>query len=324
MIRNLLSNISGTFRLTTKFIPLSLFLSSILSVNPAHSIHLTHVRHLFDITHNFSEPSDVSVSKDGHIYVVDGVNNRIKVFNHNGKFLFSFGRKGSGHGKFRFPLGITIDNSGKVYIADSGNRKVQIFNNRGSFVREFKIPSKNGNPSEPTDVAVDESRNRCYVVDNNNHYILAYDLSSLELLKIYGEPGAEKRQFRFPFLITMDREGYLYTVDVINTRVQVLNPEGLFVLIIGGWGVEKGQFFRPKGVAVDKNNRVYISDSYMGVIQVFKSTGEFYSVLGDPEDRSVKKFRTPAGIFIDDNNRLYVVEMFAQKVSVYSIEDGSE
>jgi DNA-binding beta-propeller fold protein YncE len=302
------------------FFSLSILFSLIISAKPAYGINLTYVKHLFDITHNFSEPSDVSVSEDGHIYVVDGVNNKIKVFNKQGEFVFSFGRKGSRHGEFKFPLGIHIDTRDRIYIADSGNHRIQIFNHRGNFLKQINIPSKNGISSEPTDITVDERRNRCYVVDNNNHYILAYDLSTLKLLNIYGTPGMRKRQFRFPFLTTLDKDGYIYIVDVINTRVQVLNPEGLFVSIIGGWGVEKGEFFRPKGVALDNENRVYVSDSYMGVIQVFKSTGEFFSVIGETEKNTVKKFKTPTGIFIDKNNRLYVVEMFAQKVSVYSIE----
>jgi DNA-binding beta-propeller fold protein YncE len=121
----------------------------------------------------------------------------------------------------------------------------------------------------------------------------------------------------------LDKDKYLYVVDVINTRVQVLNPEGLFVTSIGGWGVERGEFFRPKGVAIDKKSRVYVSDSYMGVIQVFKPGGEFHAVLGDPSKGGVKRFKTPTGIFIDRHNRLYVVEMFANRVSVYSIEGYS-
>ena len=145
-----------------------------------------------------------------------------------------------------------------------------------------------------------------------------------ESLKTIGTPGTQKLNFRYPFLMTLDKDKYLYIVDVINTRVQVINPDGLFVTFIGGWGVEKGQFFRPKGVAIDKKNRVFVSDSYIGVIQVFNSTGEFYAVLGDPIKGKVNKFKTPTGIFIDNSNRLYVVEMFAQKVSVYSIDDNSE
>ena len=300
------------------------FLSVLLICFPAYGIKLTNVRHLFDITQSFSQPSDVSVSKDGLIYVVDGVNNKIKVFNQNGRFVFSFGGKGAGSGEFKSPLGIDLDNSGRVYIADSGNHRVQTFSPRGDFITQIKLPPKNDKLADPTDVAVDESRRRCYIVDNNNHYILVYDLQTLKLINTYGGPGTERREFRFPFLITLDKNKDLYIVDVINTRVQVLNPDGLFVGSIGEWGVEKGEFFRPKGVAIDKNNRVYVSDSYMGVIQVFDPTGDFYSVLGDPIKGTVKKFKTPTGIFIDNNNRLYVVEMFADKVSVYKIEEETE
>jgi len=291
---------------------------------PALGIRRTNVKHLFDMTANLSAASDVSVSKDGRIYVVDGVNNKIRVFNHLGKYISSFGTKGSGKGEFRFPLGIDIDGSGKVYIADSGNHRVQIFNAGGSYIAEIKIPSKAGKPSDPTDVVVDDSRNRCYIVDNDNHRILVYDLATFTLVDTYGSPGTDKRAYRYPFLITLNPQKYLYIVDVINTRVQVLNPDGLFVAFIGGWGVEKGEFFRPKGVAIDKDSRVFVSDSYIGVIQVFDANGEFHAVVGDPGKSAVKKFKTPTGLFIDKHNRLYVVEMLANKVSVYHIEGDTE
>jgi DNA-binding beta-propeller fold protein YncE len=300
------------------------FFSSILPANPVYGMKLTTVMHLFDISYNFSQPSDVSVSQDGIIYVLDGVNNKIKVFNQQGKFIFSFGKKGSLDGQFKFPMGIDIDNSGKVYIADSGNHRIQVFNSTGGFIKKVKIPPKDDNPSDPTDVAVDESRNKFYVADNNNHYILSYDLSTLVLLHTLGAAGTEEREFRYPFLLALDKNQYLYISDVINTRVQVFNPEGKFVSIIGAWGVEKGNFFRPKGVAVDINNRIYVTDSYMGVIQVFKLNGDFHSVVGDYENVGVKKFIKPMGIFIDTNNRLYVVEMFAERVGVYSIRDDIE
>lgn len=304
------------------FFPILITLT--LFPTPAFGIRLTNVKFLFDIAHNFDAPSDVSVSKFGLIYVVDGVNNSVKAFSRSGKFAFSFGRKGSGDGEFRFPLGIDIDGSGRVYIADSGNHRIQIFDPRGKFIAKIRIPAQKDRPADPTDVAVDDSRNRCYVVDNDNHYILVYDLSTFKLIKTYGAPGTDKRGFRYPFLMTLDKDKYLYIVDVINTRVQVLNPKGLFVAFIGGWGVEKGEFFRPKGIAIDKTGRVYVSDSYLGVIQVFDTNGEFYSVLGDPEKGTVKKFKSPVGLSIDKNNRLYVVEMFANKVSVYLIQGDTE
>ncbi len=281
---------------------------------------LTFVTHLFDITASFRQPSDISVSDQGLIYVVDGVNNKIKVFNQKGEFLFAFGKKGRGNGQFSFPMGIHTDSNDKVYVADSGNSRIQIFTPSGEYLSQIKLPSTGVMTPDPTDVAVNNRLNRLFVADNDNHQIHMYDLSSNLLLSSHGSPGAEKHEFRYPFLMSMDSDGYLYIVDVINTRVQVLNPDGKFVMIIGGWGVEKGNFFRPKGIALDSGNRVYVSDSYLNVIQVFETSGEFNSVIGDPLSRSVKKFISPVGIFIDKKDRLYVVEMFAERVSVYHIE----
>lgn len=302
----------------------SLSITLLILATPALGTRLVRVKPLFEITEKLVAPSDVAVSNNGWIYIVDGTNHKIRIFDQNGKWISSFGGRGSGNGQFSFPLGIDIDGSGKVYIADSGNHRIQIFNSKGEFIEALDIPSNNNMPADPTDVAVDETRNRCYIVDNDNHSILVYDLSTLKRIKTYGSPGTGKRQFRYPFFMTLNPKKYLYIVDVINTRVQVLNPDGLFVTFIGGWGVEKGRFFRPKGVAVNTAGRIFVSDSYMGVIQVFDASGNFYAVVGDAKQHAAKKFKTPAGIFIDRNNRLYVVEMFANKVSVYLIQGDTE
>ena len=291
----------------------------VMPVTPAHGIRLIDARLLFEIRDQLSQPSDVAVAADGKIYVVDGVNSKIRVFSPNGRALNSFGSAGGGPGEFKNPLGIDIDRSGRIYIADSGNHRVQIFDPDGNFIAALAMQSKHKHPPDPTDVAVDESRNRCYVVDNDNHQILVYDLATLKQMDTYGGPGSGKRAFRYPFLLALDKAQYLYIVDVINTRVQVLNPDGLFVNFIGGWGVEKGEFYRPKGVALDRKDRIYVSDSYMGVVQIFDTTGEFYAAVGEQAKEGVKKFKTPVGLFMDHRDRLYVVEMFANKVSVYHL-----
>ncbi len=298
---------------------LVIFCTSLYCAVPAYGIRFTHIQHLYDITFDMNEPSDVAVSKNGQIYIVDGVNNRVVVSNKKGRVLFTFGEKGTGRGQMLFPLGIFIDSAGNVYLADSGNHRIQIFDPFGEYASEINIPPFEGVPADPTDLTVDESTNRIFIADNNNHHILVYDLDTMKLLDTYGSPGMEKRQFRYPFLMTSDKDNYLYIVDVINTRVQVLNRDGKFVQFIGGWGVEKGEFFRPKGVALDRDNRVYVSDGYMGVIQVFKPNGEFDSVLSSSDEGMVKKFNKPVGIYIDEHNRIYVTEMFANRVSVYSI-----
>ncbi len=308
------ANIKGRLR-STLFVLLLLH----FNVTSAGAINFLFAKHLFDITGQFNNPSEVAVSASDFIYVVDGVNNAIKIFKYNGEFHGSFGREGTGASEFNQPLGIDIDTEGKIYIADSGNHRVQIFSPKGEFINECKITPAGGRAGDPTDMVADSSAKRLYVVNNDHHQILVFYLLSLRLVDTFGKPGTGNREFRYPFLITQDKEGLLYISDVINTRVQVLNSKGLFVENIGDWGVEKGQFFRPKGVALDKSGRVFVSDSYMGVIQVFGHNGEFLAAIGDPDTKKIKRFKSPVGLWIDRQNRLYVVEMFANRVGVYSI-----
>ncbi|MFT5700110.1 MAG: DNA-binding beta-propeller fold protein YncE [Desulforhopalus sp.] len=297
-----------------------LFFCFTLCVSPGHGLELTMANHLFDITGTFNQPSDVTVAGDGTIYVVDGVNGRVQVFDATGGYKLTIGRPGTEQGELAFPLGIDLDGLGNVYVADSRNHRIQIFTPMGDFISEIPIPDKDGKKSDPTDVAVDTSGNICFVADNDNHYLLEIDIASKKIVNSYGKPGAEKWQFRYPFLMHLHQNRYLYVVDVINTRVQVVSTDGKFVAFVGGWGVEKGQFFRPKGVTVDKDGLAYVSDSYLGVIQLFDITGHFHSVLGDPETGKVKKFNTPVGLFVDESNRLYVVEMIPGRLSVFSLE----
>ncbi|MBI5893744.1 MAG: NHL repeat-containing protein [Deltaproteobacteria bacterium] len=278
------------------------------------------VSRLFTIelkTDPMKHPSDVAVSKDGSIYVLDGVNNRVLVFNAAGGFLFKFGKGGSDKGEMNFPLGLCLDGEGRVYVADSGNHRVQMFTSDGRYINQIDLKGVNGNkPPDPTDVAVDEQKKVLYIVDNDNHKIYVYDLKAGSITKSLGEMGMRDDGFRWPFTIAIDKDGYLYIVDVINTRVRVISPDGGFANDIGEWGVDWGQFFRPKGVAVDSKDRVYVTDSYTGTIQVFDKKGKIIAALGD-ETGKVRKFVTPVRIFVDDSDRIFVVEMFANRVGVY-------
>lgn len=277
------------------------------------------VEHLYDLPGNFRSPSDIALSPTGAVYVVDGLNHCIKSFDSNGKFLAAFGQKGSADGQFNYPLGLTVGASGKVYVADSGNHRIQIFDPAGQFLAKIDLPSRNGKLADPTDLVADEPAHACFIVDNDNHRILHYDLPTLKLKQILGTPGTKRREFHYPFAIAQTRERDLCVVDVLNTRVQVLNPEGLFVTFIGDWGVDKGQFYRPKGIAIDDQDHVYVSDSYLGVVQIFDTTGRFLELVTDPDTGKVKKFTTPMGLGVDSQRRLYVVEMTLNRVGVFRL-----
>jgi tripartite motif-containing protein 71 len=298
----------------------AIILTLLLGLLPlsVHAYTILPLHHRFDITRNFLQPTDVAVGKDHQIYIMDGVNNRVNVFDEAGNFKSSFGGTGTTKGKFKIPVGITTDRDGRVYVADTGNRRIQVFSSDGGFEREISLPpGKEGKPREPVDVAVADPLKQIYVTDNNNHQVLVFSNPGDRLLATWGSEGPRPDQFYYPFLITAGKDGSAFIVDVLNTRVQVWR-DGKPRESIGGWGVDLGQLYRPKGVSLDNTGMVFVSDSVLGVIQAFTLQGEFKAVLG-AENGEVIKWETPLGITVDSRQRLYVVEMLKNRLRVYDI-----
>jgi sugar lactone lactonase YvrE len=73
----------------------------------------------------------VAFGRDGRMYVVDEIANKVFVFGPAGKFLYAFGQAGKGRGRFNAPSGIAIDDRDNLYIAMTGNHRVDKFTKRG-------------------------------------------------------------------------------------------------------------------------------------------------------------------------------------------------
>ncbi len=287
------------------------------AADPAIPIH--RIKPLFDIggpkSNQLSMPSDIAVD-DSRIYVVDGGNHRIVVFDKDGDQQFTFGKEGVEEGEFRGPVGIDISKTGKIFVADRDNHRIQVFDKTGRFFASIVVANENHHLIRPIDVAVDEEHQVLYVTGNNNHKFMKFSLQG-HLLGEWGGEGINLGSFRYPATLSMLPNGQIAIVDILNTRVQVFSRNGKVRSQVGAWGVLPGQFFRPKGIAVDLKGRIYVSDSYMNLVQVFSRTGHFMSVLGNKGKPS--RMETATGIAVDSDMRLYVAEMKEHKVSVHQI-----
>jgi len=77
---------------------------------------------------DFAKPSGVAVDSDGNLYVCDTLNNRVEIFDADGKFISAFGKSGDGPGYFARPKGIATDSDNHIWVADGMQDRVQVFN----------------------------------------------------------------------------------------------------------------------------------------------------------------------------------------------------
>ena len=74
------------------------------------------------------------MDSDGNLYVTDMLNARIEVFDADGNFIRTFGKRGDGPGYFAMPKSVAIDRDGHVWVTDSMQNRVQVFSPEGTLL----------------------------------------------------------------------------------------------------------------------------------------------------------------------------------------------
>jgi DNA-binding beta-propeller fold protein YncE len=168
----------------------------------------------------FLRPTGIALH-DNRIYVVDTHGHDVLVFDKDsGKYLFRFGKNGSGNGEFNYPTNIFIDKSGLIYITDSLNFRVQIFDKDGNFISGFgKLGDGSGNLSKPKGIAVD-SDGHIYVADAHFDNVQIFDKKGTLLLG-FGRTGRGKGEMILPAGVFIDGKDRIYVADSFNSRIQI-------------------------------------------------------------------------------------------------------
>ena len=87
----------------------------------------------------FNGVCDIVSAPNGDVFIADGhMNARVMKFTKDGKFIMSWGKKGTGPGEFDIPHAIAMDSAGRLFVGDRANNRIQIFDQNGKYLAEWK------------------------------------------------------------------------------------------------------------------------------------------------------------------------------------------
>ncbi|MGI8992371.1 MAG: peptidyl-alpha-hydroxyglycine alpha-amidating lyase family protein [Bryobacteraceae bacterium] len=172
----------------------------------------------------FDRPSDVAWDAAGNIFVADGLGNaRVAKFDKTGRFVKSWGKKGTATGEFADVRSIAVDAQGNVYAADGGNKRIQVFDNDGNFKAAFD------NVGNAQALCITKGPNQVLYVSNSNPpndidrdgEIYKMRLDGTTIGK-FGKAGKLPKEFGTVNAIDCRDENTLYVGEIGNLRVQKL------------------------------------------------------------------------------------------------------
>lgn len=170
----------------------------------------------------FNRPTDVAWDSAGDIYIADGFGNaRIAKFDKHGKFMKTWGSRGTENGMFNTPHAIVIDAKGDVYVADTGNKRIQVFDGDGDYKSQI------GNIGSPAAMCITPGPHQVIYASNSNpvdDIDTAGEIYKIELDgKIdgkFGKAGKLPKEFGTVNSLDCRSENELWVGEIGNWRVQ--------------------------------------------------------------------------------------------------------
>ena len=190
---------------------------------------------LYQLNGVIKQPTDIAIDeKQGLVFVVDGIEKKVNVFNLKGKFIRSF--PGLDPDNLINPTGIAVNPADKeVFVSDYGDSnkyikpRIQIFDYEGNLL--YTIPGKKGmfgmRFSRHQGLAVDES-GHVFMVDCYSGEIMVFDRYNGQTLKTMAGYGTDPGQLRLPLDIVINPSSKdIYVANNRSATIEIFVKGGV-------------------------------------------------------------------------------------------------
>ena len=237
-------------------------------------------------------PTSIAFDKNNLLYLSDEHLHRISIFDLEGKFIKSWGEKGSAEDQINRPSGLAFNKENELLIVDHINSKIKKFDENGKFISSFGSFGKNeGEFNYPWGITIDNIGN-IFVADWRNNRIQKFDKDGDFISSIN---SFNNKKFYRPSSVHIDERGFLFVSNWGKDTVVIFDENENFICELSGdatlskwceefldvnpeqssWRENAGlfeeekKFWKPTGIDTNKD-LIFITDSCRHRVQIYK------------------------------------------------------
>jgi len=245
-------------------------------------------------------PTAVAVDAQGHLYVADTMNHRVRRVNAQtgiittvagtGQARFSGDGGPADHAALNEPAALAVDDEGRLYIADQSNNRVRVVDLKTGLIRTLAgtgsaaydgdaKPAAEASLAGPSGLAL--GGGGLYIADTFNGRIRCVDLSTGMISTVAGDGGEYRYQapseppsssLSRPSGIALDRDGNLFLTDSDSHLIRRWDRESQTVMRVAGIGTAsysgdggsalEASLCYPFGIVADREGVLFIADTF--------------------------------------------------------------
>lgn len=272
------------------------------------------------------QPSGLAVSEDGTLYVIDAIENKVRVFAADGAPIATWGETGAKPGQFLFNYpttpyawgDIAIGPDGNVYVLDPTNSRVQKFTPEGEFLLTWgSLGSGDDQFQLPTGIWIDRD-GKVHVADSGRVQVFS---SEGDVLSVWDTTTGGDTVITNPGDIVADESGKVWVADTLMHQLVRFDGAGAIEERVGSIGDDPGELRNPTGMTIDAAGNLYVAEYDGNRVQIFGPDGAPLGIVGSGE--GPEALLNPSYVTIAADGTLYVSDEGNHRVLLFRPDGAS-